>query len=405
MDTNLVSFSPITKKKTAPPLLSGGQKNHCHQNQPKIKQKVVVSTDWIEFTCMAKSALLICQDDRFTTEAMETGSPYFRERFVIKYNNFPIAMMECKPRPSYLDPNLIKIKLENYCNYCFDVHTLVKDIVCAFEFSFKNFTRMDYSIDFQESDTEGSINDFLEDVSAGKIRMKGKSLVIHRASNSDITGVSFGKRASGLMCTIYNKTTHMRQRVDKPYIRETWQAAGFDQEESVYRMEFSCGRPRTENISEDFETLGTFHSIDLLSNINEYVNYLINSNLFYYTDKRVSRQSGFKLVMKESISKFKRIYPVIKQAATNIKKSMLKHLTLEALFMQKDGKKRAEASAAWELIQSIMSRWGLSEWGRKTFPRLNINTSQFSMLDELTTRELKDFRFSSGNFRNGSLEF
>lgn len=398
------------------PTLTGEQKSHIKAPLKTANNSfLTIYTDWVEFTAI-KTVYSFTQK-KFTLKLEDTGTAYFRELYTIYYGDSVIGTFENIPRPGFLDPNLVKIKLDNSINYCHDVYLVVKDLIEDFQLIFKNFSRLDYAIDFQELPGFKSVQSFLQGIASGNIRMKGKQTEVYKEAVTyqydlklwrdcdEITGVAFGKRISGLRTSIYNKTKELRRQKDKPYIREAWaQRQGFDSSKDVYRLEFSCKKPRWENISDEGETIGGFEGIELLKYINEYANFLIHSNLFYKIKKsknlnevRISRTKGFALLMKEQVSIFKRVYSVIKRAANNYKKSTLKHLTFEALFQQKKGNK-LYASASWELIKSIACRWQLMDWLRNTFEYLNVDITAFTALDEFTAKELKDWKFKAGSF-------
>lgn len=444
METKIVVFNEQT------PTLLGEQKNHTRSQKPALTgSPLTVYTDWIEFTAWKTSFTDFSKLKEFSLELRETGTAQFKELYYIMYKGEKIASLENLPRPRFLDPELVRIKLENDLNYRRDCYQVVKDLIEAFELKFKNYTRIDFALDFQEVNGFSSPQAFLQQISEGKIRMKGRktetfkelttysdNLAIWRDCK-EITGCAFGKRISGMRTVIYNKTKELRRVKDKPYIREAWKQKGFDEKKDVYRIEFSCKNPRSramnfEQVSAEFledwqldylglsreeikpgstfiapsgETLPSFDSMELLNKVNDYTAFLIQNNLFYKTVKkktRITRLKGFSLFFAHQIKYFERIYPVVKAAAKNIKKTILKHLTFEALFQQKH-KEKLKAAASWELIKSIASRWQLKEWMYANFEYLGINTQQFSALDYFTGKELESWKFSQGEFKQRNL--
>lgn len=357
-------------------------------------QAATIYTDWIEFTALKTTENLLSSDNKIDFHNTERGTQYFKELITIQYKGATIANLEHLPRVSFIDNKIVKIKLLNHVNYLYDCEIVVQEICKAFSLNFKNFTRIDYAIDLQEVPGFDNVQAFLGDIMSRKIRMKSKELTTFSDCN-EITGVSFGKRVSGLKVTIYNKTKELKKKIDKPYIRDAWQAAGFDMDKDVYRIEFSTKKPRTENLNEDGETIGTYNEIEFLKSetVKEYAKFLVHTNRFYFAapGERLTNNKGFTIVLRETFTRFKRVYGVVKEQANNLKKVILKSLVFEALFMQKQ-KKRLQAAAAVELIQTMAERYSLKAWLYKTFERLQIDLNDLTAKDAQTESQLTDLR-------------
>ena len=372
-----------------------------------IGSTVTLAYDWIEFTGESESINLTGNYFLYSVEKQNHGTPYFQELYkvstIVHGETLEFATLEIKPRPSFLSDNLVKVKLHNRFCYTPNLVESVKSFCREFGIRFKHYTRLDYAIDFQEVNQFGdNIQLLLHRFASKELILKGRSMTVH-SSVSQYNGITWGARSSGLSMTLYNKTTELNKKSGKPWITGLWLQAGFDFERPVYRLEFSTKNPRYDIVSHEGETLGSYADIEFLDRFNEYLNYLYN-NYFQVgiaePGKRFSRLQRYSpLALFVGATQYRPQRSCIKPQSTNIKKTVVKNIVLEAMFLQRKGKK-VEASYAWQMAMHYVDRYSLNRWFDKTFDRLCIKSTHMTHYDIITSESIKYHNLKQGTILN-----
>lgn len=376
-----------------PPKLSGGHNCHSLTNL----QNITYAYDWIEFTAIASDVDLMSRHTfLYETEKAEHGTPYFRELYkvstIIHGEVLPFANIETCPRPSFLDTNLVRVKLHNRFCYSPALTASVKQFCREFGLTFKNYTRIDYAVDFQSVSGFADVQGLLHAFASKAFVMKGKGMRVFSGVKL-YTGITWGSRASGVAMTLYNKSFEMAKKGEKPWINDLWKCAGFDLNAPVYRLEFSTKKPRVDMVSVDGETYGTYGEIDFLDRFDAHLSYLydIHFNVAIAEPgkrhSRCVRYSPFDLMMGVNI--FRPQTTCIKPQGNNIKKTVIKNLVFEGLLMQHRGQ-RVEASYCWELAMHYVDRYSLQRWWAKAFDRLQIKSCYMTHWDIINTEATLD---------------
>lgn len=156
------------------------------------------------------------------------------------------------PRTANISPNAFQLKIYNYWLYQPDCWKHLAYVCGTLGLTPTSISRLDLAADFNRFADGLHPIEFIRQFMAGEIKKKGRSEgrvnFIQEYVTSKAAGVSrdtlnfnaltIGKRSSDACCYLYNKTIEMREEVMKPWIVETWQAAGLDTSE-VWRLEIS----------------------------------------------------------------------------------------------------------------------------------------------------------------------
>lgn len=324
----------------------------------------------------------------FAYQKQDTGTAYYHELYkittIISGVEVDFGTIQRKPRPSFLDSGLVQVKLHNRLCYSPDIVASVKAFCREFGIEFKNYTRIDYAVDFQRVNEYGAdIQRLLHAFASRELVLKGKAMKVHSGVKS-YTGITWGSRASGVSISMYNKTVEMNKKTSKPWILAMWEEGGFDMEADTYRLEISTKKPRFDAVDEDGLLLGTYTDIDFLNSFEPYFDFLYRTQ--FQVAKavpgvrfaRCEKYTAF--VLFSAATSFRPRTQCTKPQSSNIKKTVIKNIVFEAMLLQHRGQ-RVEASYAWELAMRYVDRYSLQKWWGKTFERLNIKSSALTHWD------------------------
>ena len=164
------------------------------------------------------------------------------------------AEVQCAPFSGILKPNSVIIRFVNRVLYRRDFWELAGAFLAGNSFTFVGISRIDICADFNDFATI-SPKTLIEGFAAKKYRHvgrgQGKLFFTHGiGAEKDehdrpikdygvrYTGLSFGTHTSDAHVYLYDKSEELKTQGDKPWIRDTWTAAGLDVRH-VWRLEVS----------------------------------------------------------------------------------------------------------------------------------------------------------------------
>lgn len=359
------------------------------------KNKVTVAFDWLEFTAIQNHEKTDFKEtDRFQVKYMDHGSQYFLELAEILYQPagsgewIKCATLEIKPRVAFISQDIVKIKLENRFCYQDRPDLFIVDLLKDLKLTFKNYTRIDTCCDFQKITTNESIQDMFLKFSSKQYVMKGKTMqVFHRTK--DITGIKFGRRESGCSITMYNKSLDMRNKGEKPYIKELWAAAAFDKDCETYRLEFS-EKKNLLNLfdNESGEVQESHCDIGYIKNVERNFKYIYKKHFkaaIFCAGVRFSRMDQINILdIEQTAIVSKRLCE--KKQANNYIKAHLKRTFEDATAYDLAGN-ALKASGLYEYIQDELIKFDLHQWFNKKFPMYQIYQGEITIGDHLSNRK------------------
>ena len=188
------------------------------------------------------------------------GTRVYAEMFTLLEHTTHEPFIEVRRRPlsSMLDESACHIRLTNRTCYYDHAALIMDDFLHRYNYTFFRISRIDICLDFELFDSYDSPQRFVQRYLSGRysrmftsgIRAIGKDHWDGRAWNS----LSWGSPKSMIGTKLYNKTMEIKERTDKPYIRQAWAACGLvdDFQEltkinkkgeiycpSIWRLEFS----------------------------------------------------------------------------------------------------------------------------------------------------------------------
>lgn len=201
-----------------------------------------VNIDWLEVYCL-EDALTYPHDAEyfrragFHVEEREYGTPVYHEMFTL-YDHYDQPLIEIRRNPKsavgrqingVLDPNACHVRLSNRTCYFNNPVQLLQQFLEQYGFHLQRISRLDICLDFTKFDYGDDPADFMDryfksrysKINQANIRAHGRDMWDGRLWNS----VSWGNPKSMIGTKFYNKTMELREKSDKPYIRQAWCAA------------------------------------------------------------------------------------------------------------------------------------------------------------------------------------
>lgn len=240
----------------------------------------VISVDWFQYFCKWKyradlqtgtffvgktknkqgylSNYEVCEGEEF--------NPIYRRAATIKLHKFSLIHIFWKPKMEQIDKNNLAIKVDNRLLYTCDWSFYLHDIIAALNIEVKSITRIDLAADFTHFHNELRPNDFIRNYFNDGISSKVETYIREGNNKYVVMGTKtynvgvpeedmpdlgcitstynchdylrFGTRNSGCSVYLYNKERELREKTDKPWIRDMWEKAGIGGgADPVYRLE------------------------------------------------------------------------------------------------------------------------------------------------------------------------
>lgn len=286
----------------------------------------IFACDWFQLYCHAHAPIekgmsfAGVQNTPFGVRAeyrIEKGeeiSPLFNKHFLVAWKKRKIAHISLEPRPSSLHPQSAMIKVDNKLLYEPNWLFYLKDVCAALCFEIRNISRVDICADFVEFCDHRQPLNFVK--SYMQVARKGHPSFIRCGSNKfcvygrkNIAELSFdyvrwGSRDSEVCTYLYNKSKELKDKKDKPWIRERWKVLrGDDASIDVWRIEFSINSQglKLASISEDYifdlflDDFSTFEKIRDLFYI--YADKYFKFRIFEAGESRNKRELPFAVLL------------------------------------------------------------------------------------------------------------
>ena len=225
-----------------------------------------VNLDWLELYCLEDDIEYphdanFFRRAGFHVEEREYGTPMYNEMFTL-YDHFDEPLIEIRRDPKsaetrqingLFDPRSCHVRLSNRTCYFANPVQLLQQFIEQYGLHYQRISRVDICYDFTTFDYGDNPADFM------RRYMKNRYTKINQANISahgaDAWGgrtwnsVAWGSKKSMVGTKFYNKKLELSEARDKPYIRQTWRAAGLVDDEylltkdgnpvDIWRVEFS----------------------------------------------------------------------------------------------------------------------------------------------------------------------
>lgn len=184
----------------------------------------------------------------YQVRVRDYGTPQYKQMFTIIQDGYDYIEVRRDPLSrrsdgGILDDDSVHLRLSNRTCYFADAIAQLRLFCVANGFTYGNLTRVDICCDFNcflyGDNPRNFILDYMKNIYT-------KTRITHIAAygiDSDScriwNSISWASKTSAVRTKLYNKTVELREKGDKPYIRDHWRAAGLDLNKDVWRVEFS----------------------------------------------------------------------------------------------------------------------------------------------------------------------
>ena len=176
------------------------------------------------------------------------GTPQYRQMFTVFADGEEFLEVRRDPyslkaEGGIFERNACHIRLSNRTCYEEDPINHLRAFMVANDYTYRSISRIDIALDFNVFDNGEDPKHFIERYMKGKVSKINQSRVSAHGedtwSKRIFNSLKWGSPSSPVSTKLYNKTKELKEKGDKVYIRQQWEAAGLDMSRDVWRVEFS----------------------------------------------------------------------------------------------------------------------------------------------------------------------
>ena len=160
----------------------------------------------------------------------EYGTRVWAQMFTIEgEDHLPFMEVRRCPKSEIIEPNIVHLRLVNRECYFPHAASIMAGFLEEYRYDFHHICRVDVCSDFEKFDYGDDPKAFMRRFMEGKYS-KINQANIHAHGSDDWAGrvwnsLSWGAPSSDVGTKFYNKSMELREKADKPYIRQAWCAA------------------------------------------------------------------------------------------------------------------------------------------------------------------------------------
>lgn len=185
-------------------------------------------------------------------EVQDYGTRFYSVMINVYFAKELFGVLLSYPRAKTSRQDSFQLKIHNYWLYQPECWQMLSYVCGTLGLAVQSISRLDLAADFNMFANGMHPIEFIRQFMSGEIKKKGRSQgrvnftqSYTQSSKSGTTtdtlsfnALTIGKRSSDACCYLYNKSLEMEEETKKPWIIETWKAAGLNPEE-VWRLEIS----------------------------------------------------------------------------------------------------------------------------------------------------------------------
>lgn len=202
-----------------------------------------INLDWLEVYALEDTIGYPHNADYFLRQGFyvkerEYGTRVYNEMFTI-YGTDDLPLYEIRRSPKsvagyqaggVMDRYSCHIRLCNRTCYMEDAAGMLQLFCERYGFAVQRISRLDICLDFEKFDSGDNPQSFVQRYVAGRYaKINQAKIAVHGLDRWDgrcWNSVKWGQPTSMVSTKLYNKTMELREVHDKPYIRQSWRAAG-----------------------------------------------------------------------------------------------------------------------------------------------------------------------------------
>jgi len=373
----------------------------------------MLNADWVQLNCRCAKVKVttqkfdylegVCVPGQIVTELIETNQISWHPDYTVKklpfrtslaasvyevyYNVTRIAEVITDVDSKVLDAMTVFVRFDNKFLYGKNLYERVNKFLNENGLIFHNWTRFDVACDFNYllngwGKKEMNPHDLIKRFIGGGIKLfnrrKGKKrkagLYFECGEDEiDFQTLYLGSPLSPVRTKMYNKSRELKDKEDKPYIREQWELNGLinSDDVNVWRVEFQIMDFQNVAVENDV-LLFSLKTLDILQDKN--IELLWNCLrehyfVFYKPDgkKNVSRQKMLRLFDYEDTG-IKLVEMTTKQNTTRADKIFVKKMLETQQQIRKYNELKNVGWASDYISAWVVQRHDLIDWAKKRFP-------------------------------------
>jgi hypothetical protein len=264
-------------------------------------------------------------ENKLFFEVAEYGTKTFENKVTINHKYEKFCTIVFNPRSKILAQDLVQLQIENHLFYTHPLSELkerLNDILKILGLKFHSVNRLDLALDM--SNQNDFIYNVIQSLNSNQLRISGrkKKMTFHAETNKGLVefeGVTVGKRTTGRMLRLYNKTKE-NERTLKTYIYDAWGKLKINRDD-VWRFEYQMHNSWLRTVN--------FQLNDLFDN-DFLFNLFLEANNKHFTIKHntgkseVNKEQDFHLFDRDYLAKQIKVLKVaIQRIKRNIKQSFI----------------------------------------------------------------------------------
>jgi hypothetical protein len=197
----------------------------------------LINLDWLQFFAVGEPDF-----EGYEIEKEPYQTRHFKTIEQISYKGEHLFCVARHPHSPLLNPGMVLIKVINRYLYATPPGKSLKKHLESLHLKIRSISRLDVCMDFQQLVGYSNPGDLLSDVATKALLYAGRKRMTLTGTfsiNHDLHYLRAGSSSSSICFYMYNKTKEMTDCTRKPYIIESWAAAGYDPNLPVWRIEFS----------------------------------------------------------------------------------------------------------------------------------------------------------------------
>lgn len=211
-----------------------------------------INIDWLEVYCLepinAPRNVSYFIDKGYQVKQRDYGTPIYKEMFFVIDEGHQFVEIRRNPRNikangGVSETGACHIRFTNRSCYLRDPVQIMQEFLLANGYTYKAISRIDICLDLQQFDNGMSPEWFVRYFMQGNIQKLNQANISAHGTDKwaerSWNSLKWGAPTSAVTTKLYNKTMELKGVKDKPYIREIWDAVGFDPDKDVWRIEFS----------------------------------------------------------------------------------------------------------------------------------------------------------------------
>lgn len=207
-------------------------------------------------------------NQRFTIEAREIKHNVFSKHIQIKDAGKVCAYFSYAPISNILPEDSGHLKIDNKYLYQGELRAFTELLLAELKLFFVSVSRLDVSCDLVKFHRISVPQFFKNVISKNYLKRYASSWHLDGklTKSMPIHYMRFGSKTSELQWYVYNKSKELRERTDKPHIRERWDLQGLPHKSrDIWRIEFVLHPSQFGLIQTNTGEAIDFNSLDCLN--------------------------------------------------------------------------------------------------------------------------------------------